>query len=330
MAASHKVERLAELGDLNGPLPSYSELPAIPELGMRHCWGLFGDTDELGCMNLLTPERVARACGSVNVGVRVPLSLPLNEPRPAHGQRKQYVHNPIQSRNSRDDYLDKFYLQASSQWDSFRHIRAREFGWYNGFDTEVIDTDGPSRRLGIDNIGKIGVFARGVLADVRKIRRDEGRSADPFQGSYISVEELVHVLEVQGSPLETGDVLLVRTGWLGEFGKLSSDEAAEVMHSRDWLGLDSGEDMAEYLWNAHIAAVCADNVAVEFGPGDPVKGFLHRRILALMGVMIGEFWALEELGSACSTYGRYDFLCASIPLRLPGGVGSPANAVAIF
>ena len=46
--------------------------------------------------------------------------------------------------------------------------------------------------------------------------------------------------------------------------------------------------------------------------------------------MIGEFFNLEKLGEECEKQGRYTFFVASMPLNIPGGVGSPPNAMAIF
>lgn len=44
----------------------------------------------------------------------------------------------------------------------------------------------------------------------------------------------------------------------------------------------------------------------------------------------GEMFNLEELSQECRRRGRYSFFITSMPLNLPGGVGSPSNAVAIF
>lgn len=44
---------------------------------------------------------------------------------------------------------------------------------------------------------------------------------------------------------------------------------------------------------------------------------------------IGEVWDLEELARDCTQDGVYEFFLVSVPLNLPGGVGSPANAYAI-
>ena len=57
---------------------------------------------------------------------------------------------------------------------------------------------------------------------------------------------------------------------------------------------------------------------------------LHQYFLALFGLNIGELWDLKALGETCKRLGRYEFLFTSIPLNVPGGIGSPPNALAIF
>ena len=41
-------------------LPSYRELPIREGLPPKSAWGLFGDDDQLGTLNLLTPSGCAR------------------------------------------------------------------------------------------------------------------------------------------------------------------------------------------------------------------------------------------------------------------------------
>ena len=57
--------------------------------------------------------------------------------------------------------------------------------------------------------------------------------------------------------------------------------------------------------------------------------FLHFHMLAFFGMPIGEMWNLEELAEDCAADGKYDFFLTSAPLNIPGGVGSPPNALAI-
>ena len=87
--------------------------------------------------------------------------------------------------------------------------------------------------------------------------------------------------------------------------------------------------MARYLWDAHITAIAVDNPAVEVLPVDPAAGYLHRRVIPLLGLTMGEFFTFETLAADCADDGRYTCFFVAVPLNLPGGVGSPANAIAI-
>ncbi|HEY5625021.1 MAG TPA: cyclase family protein, partial [Dehalococcoidia bacterium] len=58
-------------------------------------------------------------------------------------------------------------------------------------------------------------------------------------------------------------------------------------------------------------------------------GFMHWRLIPLLGMPIGELWDLDALAADCADDGVYEFLFTSSPLNVPGGVGSPPNAMAI-
>jgi hypothetical protein len=51
--------------------------------------------------------------------------------------------------------------------------------------------------------------------------------------------------------------------------------------------------------------------------------------LVLLGMPIGELFELEALAGSCAADGRYTGLLTSAPLRLPGGIASPPNAVVV-
>jgi hypothetical protein len=97
-----------------------------------------------------------------------------------------------------------------------------------------------------------------------------------------------------------------------------------------FAGLRADEDMARFLWDAHVAAVVCDNPAVEVVPGDPAVGSLHRRLIPLLGLALGEMFDLETLARRCRDDTRWTFMFVAVPLKVPGGIGSPGNAVAIL
>jgi kynurenine formamidase len=137
------------------------------------------------------------------------------------------------------------------------------------------------------------------------------------------------VLARQGTELLGGDILLVRTGFVGAYLKADTAERVDFARRQDCPGLAADEDMARYLWDHRFAAVAADNHAVECQPGDPVVGFLHRRLIPLLGFALGEWFDLDSLAAECAAQNRYSCFFAGVPLNLPGGVGSPANSIAI-
>jgi hypothetical protein len=102
------------------------------------------------------------------------------------------------------------------------------------------------------------------------------------------------------------------------------------MASSTWPGLSAAAEMAEVLWDWGVSAVVADNPAVEVSPGSAAIGSLHRRLIPLLGLPLGELFDFEELSVRCAAQHRSSFLFVSVPLNLPGGVGSPGNAVAVL
>ena len=58
-------------------------------------------------------------------------------------------------------------------------------------------------------------------------------------------------------------------------------------------------------------------------------GLMHPTLIALLGLCLGELWDLEALAEDCARTGVYECFLSCKPLNVTGGVGSPANAMAI-
>ena len=309
-------------------LPSFDALPIIPGLGLRHSWGVFGDGDRLGTINLLTPERVAVASRLVSSGEVVSLDLPLDQPDPPLFGRQRYTHEVFAlNRNEMDDRLDNFFPQGSTQWDALGHVRCREFGYWGG------RTEDPTAEvcdLGIDNWARHGIVGRGVLVDVASWAENVGKSLDALEPTSISSDDLEATLAYQGEHLSTGDIVCIRTGWVRAYRGLDPLARTDYAQRTRCIGLRADEAMARFLWDAHVAAVCCDNPAVEATPGDPAVGSLHRRLIPLLGMALGELFDFEALMPFCRSTKRWSFMFVAAPLNLPRGLGSPGNAVAIL
>jgi hypothetical protein len=318
-----------------GGLPRFDALPALPGSGERHAWDVWGRDDELGTVNLIGPEQVLAATSSVRSGHVVPLSAPLTEPEPGlFPARSRYQHVITKTSHGRDDRLDGFFPQFSSQWDGLRHVRYRQHGFWGGRQDTDVDEGGA---LGIEHWARHGIITRGVLIDAERFYAARGTGLAADQRRALRPADLDEILEAEGTALSEGCAVIIRTGWLEWYLSLGGPQRAALRGSVGRQpaplacpGLDAGTPTAAWLWDHRVAAVASDNPALEALPVDRATGFLHYRLIPLLGMPVGEFWALDGLSRACQQASQYDFMLCGGPLHLPGGVGSPANAYAVL
>ena len=314
-------------------IPSYDELPVRAGAPAGAAWGVFGDDDEVGTINLLTPDRVVAATSSIRTGKVFALNLPINIPDPPLFTRGKHTHTVKIFPGAEfvlDDFLDNFYPQASSQWDALAHVKHPVHGAYNGIpDIEITGRGGT--RLGIDNLARRGIAGRGVLADVARYYDRVGKSINFTKAESIPLDDVKAALEEEGVELQAGDILLIRIGWTKFYLSASAHIKEELSKETVVPGIEGSERTARWLWDNHLAAVASDSPALEALPktaGNEME-FLHFHMLAFFGMPIGEMWNLEGLAEDCASDGNYDFFLTSAPLNIPGGVGSPPNALAI-
>ena len=317
--------------------PKYSELKRPDDSGLPLAWGVWGADDQVGTVNNITEATVREAAKLVKRGVRFNLDLPLHVPygiiKPGAHRSRRAPRQEIHSRELgdlwiRDDKLDDFYLQCSSQWDGLTHMGDARHGFYNGVRPEQI-TGQEGTRNGIEHMADFGIAGRGVLADIPRYFAKIGRPWDVMAQSVVSADDLAACLADERIQLRPGDILLVRMGWVEALLAAPDEDARDALF-RPWTfsGLSGGEDMWEYLWENRIAALATDTVTVETWPMRPGQPSLHLAI-ARLGLTIGEMFDFEALAADCLEDGRYEAMVTSSPLNLRGGVGSPPNAIAI-
>jgi len=235
-----------------------------------------------------------------------------------------------------DDSLSGWNTQSSTQWDGFRHIKHPVHGFYNG----VADED-----HGIDFWAQRGIVTRAVLCDVGRFLERDGRPLNYTETQPIAPSDVLRALEAQGSIIESGDVLLIRTGWMEWYLAQDTDVRTRLATELKTPGLAPGRATAAMVWDLHVSALAVDNPAVEawsavehmgreeierlIMAGEFEEFFVHFALLPLLGIPLGEFFSLGALAEACSADGRYTSLLTSAPLHLPQGVASPPNALAI-
>jgi hypothetical protein len=309
-------------------VPRFDQLPKLAN-GLRCSWSVFGDADNLGSANFLTEDAVLLAAAEILHGQRVNLTLNLTLPSPPYFGRRPYSHTVYQhGPDVYDDVIDAFYPQSSSQWDGLRHRQDGEYGFYGGLSLDELKSD--DSRLGIDAWARRGIVGRGILVDVERYLYDRNQNYDPTANFEIGPDLLADVLSAQGSEHLPGDIMLLRTGYMGAY--LRADEAGRAALASDVAsaGLSATEEMAEYLWNGQFSAVAADNPGVEALPlASTSECYLHARLIPMLGFAMGEFLDFEELGRLSAADGRFTSMFVSVPLNMPAALGSPANAIAI-
>ena len=317
-----------------GALPSYRDLPPVPQ-GGRSAWNLFGPTDSIGLLNLQTPSRIAAAARLIRTGEVFSLNASLDALDPPLFGRGAVEHTvvPFPGQSSFDDKLDNYFPQASSQWDSLAHVGYGSDQFYNG--ALAADITSKARNT-IDHWARRGIAGRAVLIDVDALLGGAGEGFDPASARSITVEELDGARQSAGVRWQTGDVLLLHTGFLAWYGRQNAETRSSLARTRELatIGLEHSEEMAEYLWDAHVAAIASDNPALEVWPPDlrPESmpfGFLHRILIGQFGLAIGELWWLDDLARSCRGDGRYESFFTAAPINVVGGIGSSANALAI-
>jgi kynurenine formamidase len=264
-------------------------------------WGDFGPDDQLGRMNLLTPEKVRQGIAEAKEGLTFCLSLPLDYPggttmnarrlppvlRPGKRNGKPFFLYPAQGEDPAaadvfNDDLAVLYLQYSTQWDSLAHV-GRMFDadgdgvdepvFYNGFRGGA-DIIGPR---GIEDCGADETFEARSTSEARKLGI-ENMAATCVQGRGVMIDlhahvgprrraigydELMRIMEADGVIVEPGDMVCLHTGFAEIL--LGMKKHVDLPRLRDAESGLNGRDARLMKWITDSGLICliADNEAVE-------------------------------------------------------------------
>jgi len=331
-------------------------------------WGDFGDEDQRGKMNLLTPAIRKAAAREVQEGIAFCLSLPLDCPGgngmfPTRRPPKRFAilrggesnfNLPYRLVTGVHEHTDvtcddavTLFTQYSTQWDALLHMGSLfdadgdgvpEKVYYNGFrgDQDIFVPPGDDtprvKALGIENMAVAGVQGRGTLVDLHAVH---GRAR-----TAVGYDELMAIMKAQRAEVAPGDFLCLYTGFADLLLEMGDQPELDTLHHA-CSGLD-GDDprLLEWISASGIVAICADNTGVEVRAkgkkaGSKVRSEgpramlpLHEHCLFKQGIHLGELWYLTELAGWLGHHGRRHFFLTAPPLRLPGSAGSPLTPVA--
>ncbi|MCY4668458.1 MAG: cyclase family protein [Rhodococcus sp.] len=288
-------------------------------------WGRWGESDELGALNLLTPERVLAALSLPKTGKTYSLSIPIQRSGVPNLDYRG-IPQRLTLTNHEDEAIaranggapgvganeDQLIMPShtSTHMDALCHVYA-DNKIYNGYSADQVTPYSGAAKCSIDKVG--GIAGRGVLIDVAASKGID--LLDP--GYVITADDLQKALDGQGVELHSGDLVLIRTGWLEDYMANQGE-----MMPQPGIGLEA----ATFLAEKDVALVGSDNAAIEPIPFDQ-HVYLGGHIVLLVehGIHLVENMNLAELAAdQC-----YEFLLTIGALKITGGTASPVTPVAI-
>jgi kynurenine formamidase len=266
-------------------------------------WGDYGENDQLGRMNELTPAKVKQGIAEVKEGLTFCLSMPLDYPG---GSILNPRRHPPQIRptlrNSKpnfgyqagwdapgmtdviNDDMVLLHLQYSTQWDTLAHVGAlfdadgdgkAEPVFYNGyrFGREIIGPSDPKDAGAlpgtlVESKGTSAAYALGVENMAVKCLQGRAVMIDLHahfgrKRHAVGYDDLMRIMAADGIKVEAGDFVCLRTGFDDLILEMKKSPDGHVLE-HTCTGLDGSDPrLLEWISETKLVALISDNYAVE-------------------------------------------------------------------
>ncbi len=283
-------------------------------------WNRWGKQDQLGAVNLITPEKRRGAARLVKEGISLSIGHDavtgeaVDNPHPFVHEMHETGANSDSAAS--DTYSVRYHGMVHTHMDALCHL-FYQGKTYNGYSKEMV-TDKGAKMLGIENL-KNGIFTRAVLYDIPALKGAE--YLEPRTAIY--PEDLEAWEKKTGVQAGRGDVLLLRTGRWARRNAKGAWDVSELagLHAR----------CAKWIRQRDLAILGSDSASdVQPANVEGIQMPIHKLMLNTLGVWILDNADLEELSKVAAQKRRYEFLITINPLRVVGGTGSPVNPTVIF
>jgi len=284
-------------------------------------WGRWGKDDQLGALNLITPEKRRQAMALAKSGTVVSLERPI-VPSPAPDETKadgkphgvafydiRFKTFPAGDPRGNDGFSSD--IQESHVHGGLTHLDAlchdsANGKLYNGYPLETVSQEVGCTRLGLDNL-KEGIVTRGILIDMTRLKSASSREP----GGRVYADDVEAWEKQTGLKVSPGDALFVYNP--ARPGSRTPAPAA-------------GFDLSVVPWmKARGVAVTSSVMAIaEDRHAD------HRLVLVALGTYLLDGVALDGLADTAARLNRWEFMLVVAPLRVPGSTGSVVNPLAMF
>jgi kynurenine formamidase len=278
-------------------------------------WGRWGDKDQLGTANLITPEKRKEAAGLVQSGITVSLSH--NPVAEVAEDNPEGTFEHVMSPSFRTDaYRFRYHGTLLSHIDALCHYQYKDM-MYNGVPISASSMDGCSK-LGIEN-GKNGIITRGVLIDLPRLK------GVPYlePGTPVYVEDIEAWEEIAGVRLGSGDAIFLHTGrWIrrAEGGPWKAQGNRAGFHA----------SVGPWLKARDVAVLGSDGAGDVQPSGIDVNNPLHVFLIAGLGMTFLDSMDLTALAETAAELNRWEFMLSVGSIPVTGGTGGPVNPIAVF
>lgn len=292
----------------------------------------WGPEDEIGTLNMMSTSSRMAVLSSIGSGKIYDLSVEYFVGMPSfhalgdppyqywltHTPNGTIVDDPNglgKKMNRKVSYTGdaiSMYTHMGTHIDALNHFGLNGKIW-NGYTPEEHLGDKGWHKTGAETIPPI--IARGVLIDIVAYKE-----VVQLPHNYrINANDLKGALQKQNTPLQPGDVVLIRTGQARLY-----QAAEEYLHAFPGINLEAVKWLVE---DQQVMLLGADNLSFEAFPPEREDNWVpvHTYLLAEKGVMFIEQMNLESLAND----GIYEFAFIAASLKLKGASGSPMRPLAI-
>ena len=305
-------------------------------------WNRWGADDQLGTLNLITPETRRRAASLVVEGVSVSCAWNISTmpqvgdhfgPAQRHmlmtGEGLADPHRVVpphpvpgidmsRSAGAVEYFGCVFHGVNITHVDALSHVFWDRKS-YNGKPAELVNAMFGATNLAVTGVAN-GMLTRGVLIDVPALRGVDW--LEP--GEAVFPEDLEAAEKRFGVRVSEGSAVLLRTGYARrkrEAGPLPPDRGQAGWHAA----------CLPWLHDRGVAAIGCDTAQDAVPSGySQIALPIHMVGIVAMGLWLLDACDFEELAATCARLRRHEFCFTVAPLRIEGGTGSPVNPIASF
>jgi kynurenine formamidase len=307
----------------SGPIPTEAEV--LGYAASLSNWGRWGPDDQLGTLNLITPEVRLAAIRTVQFGITVGCARAIATEPPVADVRFPPLHLMAHSGDAPAETSASEFIAMMPHGLTISHVDALSHRFsqgklYNGYPQDRVSTGAGATVCSVETM-KDGVVTRGLLFDIprhRGVRYLEG-------GDPVLPQELDDIAEQMGEKIRPGDALLLRTGWALRRAELGPD----ARQARFRPGLHAA--CLPWLYERGVA-VCASDAAHDVAPSgyENIRLPIHDIAIPHIGLCLIDACQFEDLSATCRGLGRWSFLFVMAPLRLSCATASPVTPLGIF